>query len=82
MGLREEGASGRWPPGRAHVIIGRQEDYEMRKLSGALAVAVLTLLALSTEVQGTSCTKPIHCPEIYDCSVTGCVNGTCEYFCW
>jgi hypothetical protein len=54
----------------------------MKKLSAALAVAALTFLALSTEVQGTSCTKPIHCPEIYNCSVTGCVNGTCEYFCW
>jgi hypothetical protein len=53
----------------------------MKKLSGALAVAVLTFLALSTEAQGTSCTKPIHCPQISGCSVTGCVNGTCEYFC-
>jgi hypothetical protein len=54
----------------------------MRKLGGALAIVVLTFLALSSEVQGTSCTKPIHCPAIYDCWVTGCVNGTCEYSCW
>jgi hypothetical protein len=54
----------------------------MKKLSTVLAVVALTFLALSTEAQGTSCTKPIHCPEVYDCMVTGCVNGECEYLCW
>lgn len=53
----------------------------MKKLGGILAFMALTFLALSSEVQGTSCTKPIHCPQIRDCVVTGCVNGTCEYFC-
>lgn len=63
-------------------MIGGQEDYEMKKLSGVLAVVAFTFLALSSEVQGTSCTKPIHCPQIRDCSVVGCINGTCEYSCW
>lgn len=54
----------------------------MKKLSGVLAVVAFTLLALAAEVQGTSCTKPIHCPAIRDCSVIGCINGTCEYSCW
>lgn len=54
----------------------------MKKLSGVLAVAALTFLANSSQVQATSCTKPIHCPAIRDCWVTGCVNGMCEYDCW
>jgi hypothetical protein len=58
----------------------------MRKLTGVLAVLALTFLAiLSAEARQprrTSCTKPIHCPAVRDCTFTGCVNGTCEYDCW
>jgi len=53
----------------------------MKKLVETLAFMALTFFALASEVRGTSCTKPIHCPAIRDCWVTGCVDGTCQYDC-
>jgi hypothetical protein len=53
----------------------------MKKLGGTLVFMALTFFALASEVRGTSCTKPIHCPAIRDCQLVGCIDGTCVYDC-